>query len=105
MAKCRSKVKTTGTTSIEELNERKIGKIFEGDVLVLYKYVLDKVNKTREVLHADVTYIKVEMTITVNVKDNLVEQFKDKLIVGMGFTFLIFSWRQNLTLTMGTVIV
>lgn len=51
----RSKVKTTGTISIEELNKRKTGKTFEGDVLVVYKYMLDKINKTREVLHADVT--------------------------------------------------
>ena len=36
MAICRSKVKTTGTTSTEELNERKTGKIFEGDVLVVF---------------------------------------------------------------------
>ena len=83
MAICRSKVKTTGTTSIEELNEIKNSKIFEGDVLVVYKYILDKINKRCEVLCADVIDIKVEMTVTINVKDNLVQQFEDKLIVGM----------------------
>ena len=80
----RSKVKTTGNTSIEELNERKTGKTFEGDVLVVYKYILDKINKTREVLRTDVIDSKAEMTVTVNVKDNLVQQYEDKLIAGMG---------------------
>lgn len=59
--------------------------------MFVYKYILDKINKTCEVLCADVANIKAEMTVTVNVKDNLVQQFEDKLIVGMAICISDFQ--------------
>ena len=43
-------MKIVGCITVEELNARKGGNTFEGDVLVVYK-----VKKTQEVLWADLT--------------------------------------------------
>ncbi|XP_057822077.1 uncharacterized protein LOC131034564 [Cryptomeria japonica] len=87
----RSKTKTQNCMSIEELNARKAGNMFDGDVLVVYKATLDKVNKTREVLRADLTDLKAEMTITLNVPSNLVQQYENKIIPGSGISITGFQ--------------
>ncbi|XP_057852675.2 uncharacterized protein LOC131062948 [Cryptomeria japonica] len=76
----RSKVKGQNAISIEDLNARKAGNIFEGDVLIVYKATLDKVNKSRPVLLADLTDLKAEMTIIVNVTGDLVENYEEKIV-------------------------
>ena len=84
-------MKSVGCISIEDLNERKIGNTFEGDVLVVYKSNLDKINKTREVLRADLTDHKVEMTITLTINGHLVYQYEDKIVAGMGVSIIDFE--------------
>ena len=70
---CRSKLGNPDTISIKDLNARKTVNTFEGDILVIYIATLDRENKTREVLRADLTDFKGEMTITLNVIGNLVQ--------------------------------
>ena len=78
----RSKLENPNAISIEDLNARKIGNTFEGDILVVYIATLDRENKTREVLRADLTDFKGEMTITLNVTGNLVQEYKNKIVPG-----------------------
>ncbi|XP_059070801.1 uncharacterized protein LOC131860407 [Cryptomeria japonica] len=87
----RSKINNEISLSIDDLNARKAGNNFQGDVLVIYKATLDKVNKTREVLRAYLTDLKGEMTITLTVSNNLLHKFEDKIIVGMGLSISDFD--------------
>lgn len=73
------------------MNARKAGNIFQGDVIVKYKAILDKTNKTREVLRADLTDTKGEMTITLNVTADLVAHYEDKIIPGSGLSISNFQ--------------
>ena len=77
---CRSKLGNPSAISIEDLNARKIGNTFEGDILIIYIATLDRENKMREVLHVDLTFFKGEMTITLNVIENLVQEYKNKIV-------------------------
>ena len=79
---CRSKLGNPNVISIEDLNARKIGNTFEGDLLVVYITTLDRENKTWEVLHVDLTDFKGEMTITLNVTENLIQEYKNKIVPG-----------------------
>ena len=56
------------------MNARKEENTFEGEILVIYIVTLDRDNKTREVLHADLTNFKGEMTITLNMIGNLIQE-------------------------------
>lgn len=87
----RSKVKGQNDIYIEDLNARKVGNIFEGYVLVVYKATLDQVNKSRLVLHADLTNSKAEMTIIVNVTGDLVEKYEEKIVPNSAITILGFD--------------
>lgn len=77
---CRSKLGKPNAISIEDLNARKEGNTFEGDILIVYIAILDRDNKTREVLRANLTDYKGEMTITLNVTGNLVQEYKNKIV-------------------------
>ena len=61
---CRSKLGNPNAISIEDLNARKERNTFEGDILVIYIATLDRENKMRKVLRADLIDFKGEMTIT-----------------------------------------
>lgn len=76
----RLKIKGQNSISIEKLSARKVGNTFEGDVLIVYKATLDKVNKSREVLRVNLTDSKVEMTITVNATGELIQKYEDKIV-------------------------
>ena len=77
--------------SIEQLNARRAGDTFQGDVLVVYKATLDKANKTREMLCANLIDHKAEMTITLNVSGNLVYQHEPKIVPGSAISILDFQ--------------
>ena len=79
------------------MNASKIGNIFEGDILVVYIATLDRENKTREVLRADLIDFKGEMTITLNVTGNLVQQYKTKIVPGTSIIVLGFQVEHKIT--------
>jgi hypothetical protein len=83
---CRKKLKNA--ISIEDLNAIKFGERFQGDLLVVYKETLDKVNRTCEVLHVD---LKDEMIIILNVSGNLVPQHEHKIIPRLGISITNFQ--------------
>ena len=68
--------------SIEELTSCKAGNVFHGNIVVAYRTMLDKLRKTNEILRADLTDAKSEMTITLNLRGNLVKQHEEKLVSG-----------------------
>ena len=86
-----AKLNTQKPITIEDLNARKSGNTFEGNVLVVYKVVLDRSIGTREVLHADLTDCKGEMTIIVTVGSNLVQKYKNKIVVGTAIAITDFD--------------
>lgn len=49
---------------IEDINDNINGNIFHVIVSVSYRTFLDKANKTKVILHADLTYKKVKMITT-----------------------------------------
>ena len=78
----RPKLTSKRPVTIEDLNARKIGNTFHGTVLVSYKVVLDKGTGMCEVLRADLTDCKGEMTITLTTTSHLLCKFEDKIIPG-----------------------
>ena len=68
--------------SIEELTSWKAGNVFHGNIVVVYRTMLDKLRKTNEIFRADLTDSKGEMTITLNLRGNLVKEHEEKLVTG-----------------------
>ena len=68
--------------SIEELTSCKAGNVFHGNIIVTYRTMLDKLHKTNEILREDLTDAKGEMTITLNLRGNLIKQHEEKLLPG-----------------------
>ena len=88
---CRTRFKKPKIVSIKQLNAKRAGDTFQGDVLVVYKATLDKANKTWEMLRADLTDHKAEMTITLNVSGNLVYQHEPKIVPGSAISISDFQ--------------
>ncbi|MCY6524748.1 hypothetical protein, partial [Actinobacillus pleuropneumoniae] len=76
--------------SIEDLNSRKIGQLFLGDIMVVYSAFLDKANKSRQVLRADLTDAQGMMTITLSVPAHLVERHEHKILQGNSISITNF---------------
>ena len=68
--------------SIEELTSCKAGNVFHGNIIVTYRTMLDKLRKTNEILRADLTDTKGELTITLNIRGNLIKQHEEKIVPG-----------------------
>ena len=68
--------------SIEELTSWKAGNVFHGNIVAVYRTMLDKLRKTNEIFRADLTDSKGEMTITLNLRGNLVKEHEEKLVAG-----------------------
>ena len=68
--------------SIEELASWKAGNVFHGNIVAVYRTMLDKLRKTNEIFRADLTDSKGEMTITLNLRGNLVKEHEEKLVAG-----------------------
>lgn len=69
---------------IEDINNNITGNIFHVVVLVTYRTFLYKTNRSKEIFRADVTYKKVEMTITLLVPTSLIEQHESNIISNVG---------------------
>jgi len=58
--------------NIEELTSCKAMKVFYGNVVVTYKAILDKSEKSIEILRVDLTDVKGEMRVTLNFYTNFI---------------------------------
>jgi len=69
---------------IEYVSNNITGIIFHGVVLVTYLNLLEKQNNTKAILYTNLTDKKVEMTITLLVPTQVIEQNEAKLITNVG---------------------
>jgi hypothetical protein len=67
-----SKLVTPKILSIEGLNSRRTGQMFIGDIMFVYSTYLDKVNKTRSIMCADMTDKEDMMTVALIIPTQLV---------------------------------
>lgn len=87
----RAKLNTQKPITIEDLNAKKSGNTFEGNVLVMYKVILDRSTRTREVLRVDLTDYKGKMTIIVTVGSNCVQKYENKIVAGIAIAITNFD--------------
>jgi hypothetical protein len=87
----RNKLTTSIPINIEELTSCKVGQVFDGNVVVTYTTILDKSHKSNELLRAYLTNAKGEMTITLIVHSNFIEQHQAKLIPGKSIRITNFK--------------
>lgn len=76
--------------TIQDLKSLKLGRIFHGDVLVIYKTIVDQVHGI-QLLRADLDDSKGNMAITLNVPHNLIPTAEEKLVVGQGICIKDFK--------------
>ena len=77
--------------TIQELKSLKLGRIFHGDVLVIYKTIVDQIHGI-QLLRADLVDSKGNMAITLNVPHNLIPTAEEKLVVGQGICIKDFKF-------------
>jgi hypothetical protein len=87
----RSRVVTSKVLSIEGLNNRRTGQVFIGDIMVIYSTYLDKENKIRFIMHADMTNKEAMMTMTLSVPPQLVQKHAEKILSGNGISITNFN--------------
>jgi hypothetical protein len=63
----RSKLITPNILLIERLNNHRTGQVLVGDIMVMYSTYLDKGNKTRCIVDADMTDNEAMMTVTLTI--------------------------------------
>ena len=79
----RQKHSKFNVVTIQDLKGLKVGNVFHGDVIVIYKTTIDRVHNI-DLLRLDLVDEKGEMTIIVNVPHNLIPIHKSKLIPRQG---------------------
>ena len=72
--------------------------------MVVYNTYLDKVNKTRKILRADMTDENGMLTVTLTVPAHLIQTHEHKILPGSGIYITNFKILQKPTMTMVTVI-
>jgi hypothetical protein len=77
--------------SIEDLNSRRVGELFIGDIMVVYSTYLDKVNKTRKILRADMTDEHGMLTVTLTIPAHLIQRHQHKILPGSGISIAHFK--------------
>jgi hypothetical protein len=88
---CRPRYTASTIVSIEDLNSRRTGQIFVGDIMAVYNTYLDKTNKSRRILRADMTDEKGIMTITLIVPTHLIRKHEQKILPGNGLSITHFK--------------
>jgi hypothetical protein len=73
------------------LNSRRVGELFIGDVMVVYNTYLDKVNKSRKILRADMTDENGMLTVTLTVPAHLIQRHEHKILPGSGISITHFK--------------
>ena len=65
---------TSKVLSIEGLNNRQTGQLFVEDIMVVYTTYLDKANKSRSIMCANMTDKDAMMTVTLVVPPQIVQK-------------------------------
>jgi len=63
---------TSKVLSIEGLNSHQTRQLFVGEIMVVYTIYLDKENKSRSIMHVDMTIKDAMMIVTLTVPPQLV---------------------------------
>jgi hypothetical protein len=87
----RSKLITPKILSIEGLNNRRTGKVFIEDIMVVYITYLDKENKTRSIMCADMTDNEALMEVTLTIPTQLFQKHAEKVLPGNGIFITNFN--------------
>jgi len=87
----RSGVVTSKVLSIEGLNNCQTGQVFVGDIMVVYTTYLDKANKSRPIMCADMTDKDAMMTVTLTVPPQLVQKHAEKILPRNGISITNFN--------------
>jgi hypothetical protein len=82
---------TSKVLSIEGLNNRRTGQVFVGDIMVVYSTYLDKENKSRSIMRADMTDKEAMMTVTLTVPPQLVQKHAEKILPRNGISITNFN--------------
>ena len=72
--------------------------------MVVYNTCLDKVNKSRKILCADMTDENGMLTVTIIVPAHLIQRHEHKILPGSGISITNFKILQKPTMTVVTVI-
>ena len=75
---------TSKVLSIEGLNNHRSGQVFIGDIMVVYNTYLDKANKSRSIMHADMTDKEAMMIVTLTIPRQLGQKHAEKILSGNG---------------------
>ena len=78
---------TSKVLSIEGLNSHQTGQLFVGDIMVVYTTYLEKENKSRYIMCADMTDEDAMMTVTLTVPPQLVEKHAEKTVTRQWYLF------------------
>jgi hypothetical protein len=65
--------------------------VFIGDIMVIYKTYLDKENKTRSIMRADMTEKEAMMIVTLTIPTQLVQKHAKKILPGNGISITNFN--------------
>jgi hypothetical protein len=65
--------------------------VFIGDIMVVYRTYLDKENKTRSIMHAEMTDKEVLMTVTLTIPTQLIHKHAEKILPGNGISITNFN--------------
>jgi hypothetical protein len=65
--------------------------VFVGDIMVVYSTYLDKENKTRSIMRADMTDKEAMMTVTLTIPTQLVQKHAEKILSGNGISITNFN--------------
>jgi hypothetical protein len=87
----RSRVVTPKVLSIEGLNNCRTGKVFIRDIMVIYNTYLDKENKTRSIMCADMTDMEAMMKVTLTIPTQLVQRHAEKILPSNGISIKNFN--------------
>jgi hypothetical protein len=65
--------------------------VFVGDIMVVYRTYLDKANKTRSIMRADMTDKEAMMIVTLSIPTQLVQKHAEKILPGNGISITNFN--------------
>jgi hypothetical protein len=82
---------TSKVLSIEGLNNRQTGQVFVGDIMVVYRTYLDKENKSRSIMRADMTNTDAMMTVTLTIPPQLVQKHVENILLRNGISITYFN--------------
>jgi hypothetical protein len=82
---------TSKVLSIEGLNSHQTGQVFVGDIMVVYSTYLDKANKSRSIMHVDMTDKDAMMIVTLTIPPQLVHKHAEKILPRNGISITNFN--------------